>query len=588
MKSKPPKLLTAFKKEGFKKAFYFCAALVALVLIWWVWAETVFKSNAGVPSPPEVFGGLFTAAMSGKLWIAAFKTLSKAFLGFVISFLLGLVLAVLANWFKRVKYCLDPIVTIARAFPTLGVTFLLLMYFGTGVTAVIIGILVIFPVFYAAFYAAIKNIDPKILQMADVYRVGKIARVFKIYLPSISSAVFAAVLSAFALNLKVVIAAEIVGGVAPNTVGNFMSIAIAENNYAGVFTWVLAAILLAFLAEGIIKLAMRLCMPWEYRKGELGSRKGELGSRKEEGGSTDNAVGMSNPSITPHSSLLTPHSTTIPPCITFDSVTFSYPATRVFKNFSANFSPGKIHCIFGPSGSGKTTLLNLVAGLYKPQSGKVNCQGDGGILTTYVSGRQNTPTSDVRTLDSGQNTPVPLTTSISYMFQEARLILERTVLKNLTLVLEPVLIRAGKTRKEARAEAKARSLAMLDAVGLGSAANLYPRSLSGGMAQRVSLARAFIVPSQILLMDEPFRGLDYSLQKSVRALFLSLLEQHPKTVLLVTHDAGEAVMLSDEIHRFCKFSPVTAFSEIAVALPRSDRKIGGPELAAVKEQLVCD
>jgi len=174
------------------------------------------------------------------------------------------------------------------------------------------------------------------------------------------------------------------------------------------------------------------------------------------------------------------------------------------------------------------------------------------------------------------------------MFQEPRLIPERTVLKNLTLVLEPVLAKEGKARKEIRVEAEARALAMLDAVGLVSAAQAYPRALSGGMAQRVSLARAFLVPSEVLLMDEPFRGLDYRLQKTVRALLLKLLEQSPKTVLLVTHDADEAVLLSDEIHRFCKFSPVTAFSEISIETPRADRKIGDPESAAIKENLICD
>jgi len=560
---KLPKLLNIAKNEGAKKAFYFCAVLAALILLWWVAAAVFFKNNPAVPAPPEVFGGVWAAAKSGKLWLAAWNTVFKAFLGFVFSFILGLILAVLANLFARVKYCLEPVVTIARSFPTLGVTYLLLMYFGVGETAVIIGVLVIFPIFYASLFAAIRDTDPKVLQMADAYRIGRSRRTLKILLPGILPQIFAAVLSAFALNIKVVIAAEIVGGIAPNTIGNFMSIARSEGDYAAMFTWVLVAVMLAFLAEAAIKLVMRLSMPWAGN--QITNYKLQITNKDDTSASDLTSLPIHYSlftihSPTPHSSLLTPNSppSAIPPKIEFRSVSFSFPATRVFQDFSAEFSPGKIHCIFGPSGSGKTTLLNVTAGLIKPQSG--------GVLH---DGKSGTP-------------------RVSYMFQEPRLIGERTVLKNLTLVLEPVLAAEGKTRKEARAEAKARALAMLGAVGLKDAANRYPGALSGGMAQRVSLARAFCFPSQILLMDEPFKGLDYRLQKSARALFLSLWAQNPKTVLLVTHDADEAVLLSDEIHRFCRYAPVTGFSELSIPAPREGRKASDPELAALKERLLCD
>lgn len=175
-------------------------------------------------------------------------------------------------------------------------------------------------------------------------------------------------------------------------------------------------------------------------------------------------------------------------------LTKAYGKTEVYRGLDLSIEEGKITCILGESGSGKTTLLNCIAG-----------------LTDYI----------------GQITPV----KCSYVFQTPRLVPNLTAEQNLSLVCRD----------------KARVCAMLEVVGLGEKRGAYPKSLSGGQAQRVSLARAFLYESDALLMDEPFSSLDLRLKNEMHSLFLQINSRYRRTVLFVTHDVDEAVKLADRL-----------------------------------------
>lgn len=175
-------------------------------------------------------------------------------------------------------------------------------------------------------------------------------------------------------------------------------------------------------------------------------------------------------------------------------LTKAYGKTEVYRGLDLSVEEGKITCILGESGSGKTTLLNCIAG-----------------LTDYI----------------GQITPV----KCSYVFQTPRLVPNLTTEQNLSLVCRD----------------KARVCAMLEDVGLGEKRGAYPKSLSGGQAQRVSLARAFLYESDALLMDEPFSSLDLRLKNEMHSLFLQINSRYRRTVLFVTHDVDEAVKLADRL-----------------------------------------
>jgi NitT/TauT family transport system ATP-binding protein len=181
----------------------------------------------------------------------------------------------------------------------------------------------------------------------------------------------------------------------------------------------------------------------------------------------------------------------------------NYGSLPVLQDLTLEFPEKRITAILGPSGCGKTTLLNILAGLLPVSAGQV--------VTT---------------------------TPVSYLFQEPRLLPWLTVRENLDLVLRDRLPAAAVASRVGQ---------YLEAVGVTAYQDFFPGQLSGGLRQRVALARAFSFPADLLLMDEPFKSLDLKVRYRLITDFLGLWRQQPRTVVLVTHDVKEAVLLGDQI-----------------------------------------
>jgi len=199
--------------------------------------------------------------------------------------------------------------------------------------------------------------------------------------------------------------------------------------------------------------------------------------------------------------------------IAIKNLSFTYTDNFIFNGLNAVFDEldGPL-VILGPSGSGKTTLLKLLGGLLKPSSGEIkfSCEGEA---------ENKTPLS-------------------AFMFQEPRLLPWLTVLENISIPLEKAL---GKEK------AKERARDFLSLVSLVEKEKSFPAELSGGQAQRISMARAFAWNAPVLLMDEPFQSLDIPLRKSLMDLTLSLLEKEKRFLVMVTHDPREAVYLGGRV-----------------------------------------
>lgn len=191
--------------------------------------------------------------------------------------------------------------------------------------------------------------------------------------------------------------------------------------------------------------------------------------------------------------------------VNLENIKKSFGDFNVFENLSLKIEDNKITCITGPSGCGKTTILNMISGLIKVDSGNISGVND----------------------------------RISYIFQENRLLPWKTAKENILFVLKDIM--SEKEREEVTEQ-------YLKMVGLYEFKDYYPSQLSGGMIQRVVLARAFAYPADLLLMDEPFKGLDRDLKNSIMLAFLDLWEKNKKTVILVTHDKDEALFLGDEVY----------------------------------------
>jgi NitT/TauT family transport system ATP-binding protein len=201
----------------------------------------------------------------------------------------------------------------------------------------------------------------------------------------------------------------------------------------------------------------------------------------------------------------------------------SFGSIEVFRDLSLDISRGEFVAVVGPSGCGKTTLLNLLSGFLKPSSGTVMCSG-----------------------------------RVRMVYQHDSLLPWKTAAQNIAL---------GLRNLHSEAERERQLTEMLRLINLVEFAAHYPHQLSGGMCQRVELARALAGDTDILLLDEPFSSLDYLTRLRLRRELVRMLKELPRTTVLVTHDIEEAAQLADRI-LVLSDRPARICKELQVAIPR--------------------
>ncbi|MEH6663717.1 MAG: ABC transporter ATP-binding protein [Brevundimonas sp.] len=206
-----------------------------------------------------------------------------------------------------------------------------------------------------------------------------------------------------------------------------------------------------------------------------------------------------------------------PPAVSARGVSRRYGAKTAVQGADIDLRPGRITCLLGPSGCGKSTLLRLIAGLEPADEGEIEAGGQ------VVTG-------------PGVHTP-PEQRGVGLVFQDYALFPHLSVLANVAFGLKHL---PRKTRN-------ARALALLEKVRLAARADAWPHMLSGGEQQRVALARALAREPAAVLLDEPFSGLDSHLKAEVRHTLLSALRAAGAAVLIVTHDAEEALLMADDL-----------------------------------------
>lgn len=203
--------------------------------------------------------------------------------------------------------------------------------------------------------------------------------------------------------------------------------------------------------------------------------------------------------------------------VTIEDVHHSYGETAAVRGISLRVEPGEIVCLLGHSGCGKTTLLRLLAGIERPQVGSI-------LL-------------DQRVVAGAGTFVPPEKREVGLMFQDFALFPHLTVLDNVAFGLKSL------SKEDMRKEA----LRALNRVGLAHTAEDHPHMLSGGMQQRVALARAIVPRPRVMLMDEPFSGLDRRTRDRVRDETLAILREMRATTIMVTHDPDEALRIADRI-----------------------------------------
>ena len=225
-----------------------------------------------------------------------------------------------------------------------------------------------------------------------------------------------------------------------------------------------------------------------------------------------------------------------------EDASVSFDSVEVFRHLSLEISRGEFVAVVGPSGCGKTTLLNLFSGFLKPSAGRVFCSG-----------------------------------SLRMVYQHDSLFPWQTAAQNIALGLRDLSSEAERARQLKE---------MLRLIRLEEFAGHYPHQLSGGMRQRVELARALAGDTDILLLDEPFSSLDYLTRLRMRRELARVLEELPRTVVLVTHDIEEAAQLADRI-LVLSDRPARICRELRVAIPRP-REPTHPQVVATVHDILTE
>ncbi|MBN2773986.1 MAG: ABC transporter ATP-binding protein [Prolixibacteraceae bacterium] len=221
----------------------------------------------------------------------------------------------------------------------------------------------------------------------------------------------------------------------------------------------------------------------------------------------------------------------------------SYNGNIIYRDFNIDFTEGTITSILGPSGCGKTTLLNIIGKITNPNRGSLIGFED---------------------------------KLISYIFQEPRLLPWKTVRGNIEFVMNRDLT-AGVRRSQAEQ--------LIRLVELEKYSDYYLSHLSGGMRQRVSIARAFASPSEIILMDEPLKGLDIALKQNLIRAFSKIWKADRRTVIFVTHDVDEAILLGNEIVVLSQ-APVKIVAHERITKPDENPELETPHLKKLKQILI--
>ncbi len=230
-----------------------------------------------------------------------------------------------------------------------------------------------------------------------------------------------------------------------------------------------------------------------------------------------------------------------------DAITLSYTGAPVIENLSLTVEPGEILVLTGPSGCGKSTVLRALTGLLRPDGGWVLADGEPVTTTSRDRGM---------------------------VFQDSALLPWRTVRSNIELALQ--------LRGEPKANRRERADRWITEVGLSGFADYLPKNLSGGMRQRVQLARGLAGAPRAVMMDEPFAALDTQTRAAMQRLLIDTWKAHPTTIVFVTHDVDEALTLGDRVAVLGRAGqPLRALIE--VGQPRTDH----PERSALRAEIIA-
>lgn len=402
----------------------------AIIIFWlavWQLASSLIDNAIMLAGPWEVGKALVRETAQSDFWRTLSASLVRIGSGFAAGVILGIFLAALSAGFRLLEELLAPAIALLKAVPVASFVVLLLIWWGAGRLSAIISFLVVFPNIYINVLEGIRSTDRRLLEMAEVFRLPFINRLFYIYRPALKPFLDSALKLSLGMSWKSGVAAEVIG-MAEYSIGGQLYLSKIYLDTAGVLAWTAAAVLLSWLFEKGVLWLMNGFYRWNPRCRKAGGS-GRCQNTYIAGGRKLQLIKLEK----------------------------SYGGQKVLEGVDRTFEPGGWYFLTQPSGSGKTTLLRLIAGLEMPDGGRMEGRG-----------------------------------TVSMVFQEQRLCEEYSAVRNIEMVLG--------NRQRARES--------LERLLPPDCLDKPCGQLSGGMKRRVAIVRAMEAESDLVLLDEPFSGLD--------------------------------------------------------------------------------
>lgn len=463
------------------------AAIFVAILLWQLLAMKLDQKLL-LATPVDVAKTLGVLVKSQEFYSAIAYSMGRILIGLLIGAAVGIACALLAGRWHFMEVLFWPYFSAMKATPVASIVILCLVWLSGRRLSVFIVFLVVTPVIYTNILAGIKNLDPKMKDMARVFGINGLRRLLYVYLPELKTYIIAAFALATGMAFKAGIAAEVIG-TPGGSVGKMLYNAKVYLETPELFAWTLVIIVLSVVVEQVILGLVKWMFAGLQRHvvgGKICKENSCNGHRNEIKGDGVDAIGVA---------------------IDLSNVCFSYNKgvdEELINDLNLHIPAGDRVCIMAPSGTGKTTLLNLITGGLKPDSGIVSFEVDTG---------------------DGVN--------ISMVFQEDRLCSEYTAAYNIELGL-----RRG-CRKTDLIQSH------LEQLGMGESIFADVKELSGGMKRRVAIVRAVMSPSRVLILDEPFASLDEELKDRTAEYIIENL--NGRTLVVVSHDEKDAERLNARI-----------------------------------------
>lgn len=469
-----------------KKVLYACGSIVLWIVIWQLIAMKI-DNRVFLPSPGETAASLKNLIGTQEFLRSIGFSLGNITKGFLLGVAVGILLAVMASRTSFLEIFFSLPIRVVKATPVASFTILALLWMKSGTLSILISFLMVLPVIYTNVLTGIKETDKMLLEMAEVFHVKWLLRIRYIFLPSVLPYLLSACSVAIGLAWKSGIAAEVIG-IVKESIGNHLYQAKIYLEIPELFAWTIVTIIISILFEvlvlRIIK-AVERAMLGNNDETNLQDEKVDIPEEKADFVfQNEKAVRKTEPVE----------------LITFSHVSKSYSGLSVLNDVSFSISSGKPLALMGQSGIGKTTMLRLILGLEKPDSG------------------------EIRKAETAKN--------LSVVFQEDRLCEGTSVYRNLLLVC--------RTKQQ-----KQSIPAILKGMGLSACSNKRVSKLSGGMKRRVAIGRALLADQPVILLDEPWKGLDEETKHAVMSYTKQTVQG--KAFFLITHEKEEAEFFDCEI-----------------------------------------